>query len=100
MFTEKNRTYEKNVPFFDALYYEFRQQARKRPDDRLNRCKAECLNRVLNPLRDILKDEEYSEFLIPIVSDEDDAENGMSCSDVMMILTQYKSALEKFHRKR
>ena len=96
-FTEKNRTYSRYIPFFDALYYEFKQQTRKRPDDRLTRCKAQCLNRVLEPLKEMLEDEDYAILLRPIISDEDDMENGMDNSDAMMILTQYKSALEKYH---
>ena len=95
-FTEKNKIYNMYLPFFDALYYEFRQQTRKRPDDRLTRCKADCLNRVLGPLKEMMKGEEYAELLPPI-GGGDDGEDRMNCSDVMMILTQYKSALEKYH---
>ena len=54
-FTEKNKIYGMYLPFFDALYYEFKQQTRKRPDDRLTRCKAQCLNRVLGPLKEMLE---------------------------------------------
>ena len=97
-FTERNRIYEMYIPFFDALYFEFKQQTRKRPDDRLNRCKAECLNRVLNPLKEMMKDEAYTILLKPVVSDEEDGENGMNNSDVMILLTQFKSALEKYHK--
>ena len=97
-FIEKNRTYEMYIPFFDALFYEFKQQTRKRPDDRLNRCKADCLNKVLGPLKDMMKDEAYAILLRPVVSDEEDRESGMNNSDVMMLLTQYNSALEKYHK--
>ena len=97
-FTEKNRTYEMYLPFFDALFYEFKQQTRKRPDDRLNRCKAECLNKVLEPLKDMMRDEAYAVLLRSVVSDEADKQNGMNNSDVMILLTQYKSALEKYHK--
>ena len=47
--------------------------------------------------QDQLEDEDYAILLRPIISDEDDMENGMDNSDAMMILTQYKSALEKYH---
>ena len=97
-FVWKDKTYGMYIPFFDAMYYEFKQQTRKRPNDRVTRCKAECLNRVLNPLKEMMKDEEYAELLRPINGDGDGGEEEMSNSDVMMILTQYKSALEKFHR--
>lgn len=96
-FTEKNKIYGMYLPFFDALYYEFKQQTRKRPDERLSHCKAECLNRVLGPLKNMMKDEEYAD-LLPSIGSDADGEDGMSCSDVMIILTQYKSALEKYHK--
>ena len=93
-FIRKNKTYGKYKLFFDSLYFEFKQQTRKRPDDPLSRCKRECLNSVLRPLREMMKDEEYADLLRLI---PDNADEELSCSDVMMILTQYRSALEKFH---
>ena len=99
-FTEHNRIYEMYITFFDALFYEFKQQTRKRPDDRLNRCKAECLNKVLGPLKEMMAEEAYAILLRLVASDEEGGENGMNNSDVMMLLAQYKSALDKFRRSR
>ncbi len=96
-FTRKNRIYGTYVPFFEALYHEFRQQTRKRPDNRLNPYKAESLNRVLKPLKEMMQDEEYAELLGLAEAGEKD-EDGMSCSDAMILLTQYKSALAKYRR--
>ena len=94
-FTRKNEIYGLYMPFFEALYYEFRQQTRRNPDSRVNEYKAESLNRVLEPLRDMMQGEEYAELLGLIGTGED----GMSYGDAMILLTQYKSALAKFYRR-
>jgi len=96
-FARDNRTYGMYAPFFDALYHEFRQQTRKRPDELLNNYKAETLNKVLRPLREMMQGEEYAGLLgLAIAGDEEG--NGMTFGDVMILLTQYKSALTKYRR--
>ena len=45
-------------PFFDALYYELRKQARKQPNTPVSPYKAESLNRVLAPLEEMMQGEE------------------------------------------
>jgi len=94
-FTRKKELYALYEPFFEALYYEFRQQTRRSPDSRVNEYKAESLNRVLEPLKEIMEGEDYAELLGLIGTGED----GMSYGDAMMLLTQYRSALAKFRRK-
>lgn len=44
-----------NMPFFESLYNEFRHQTQRSPDNRVNEYKAECLNRVLEPLKDMMR---------------------------------------------
>jgi len=96
-FARDNKTYGMYAPFFDALYHEFRQQTRKRPDELLNTYKAETLNKVLRPLREMMQGEEYAGLLgFAIAGDEEG--NGMTFGDVMILLTQYKSALTKYRR--
>ena len=94
-FTRKKELYALYVPFFEALYYEFRQQTRRSPDSRVNEYKAESLNRVLVPLKEMMEGEDYAELLGLIGT----GDNGMSYGDAMMLLTQYRSALAKFRRK-
>jgi len=96
-FARHNKTYGVYYPFFDALYHEFRQQTRKKPEERLNLYKAENLNRVLTPLKDMMKNEEYAE-LLGLIEITEDGKAEMSYSDAMILLTQYKSALTKYHR--
>ena len=96
-FVRDNKTYGLYGPFFDALYFEFRQQTRKRPDELLNGYKAETLNKVLRPLREMMQGEEYAELLGPVIAGDEEG-NGMTFGDVMILLTQYKSALTKYRR--
>ncbi len=96
-FVWDNKTYGLYGPFFDALYFEFRQQTRKRPDELLNGYKAETLNKVLRPLREMMQGEEYAELLGPVITGDEEG-NGMTFGDVMILLTQYKSALTKYRR--
>ncbi len=65
----------------------------------MNRYKAESINKVLEPLKDMMKGEEYSD-LLGLIETTEDGEEGMTYGDVMILLTQYKSALAKYHRSR
>ena len=96
-FVRDSGTLELYGPFFDALYYEFRAQAKKRPDSPVNRYKAENLNRVLAPLKEMMQGEGYA-WLLGLIKEGDDEKGGMSHSDAMILLTQYKSVLAKYCR--
>ena len=61
----------------------------------MNEYKAESLNQVLVPLKEMMEGEDYAELLGLIGTGED----GMSYGDAMILLTQYRSALAKFYRK-
>lgn len=52
---------------------------------------------MLKPLYEMMKGEEYAGLLGLVESG--DGEDEMSCSDVMILLTQYKSALAKYRRR-
>ena len=97
LFIRNNGTYGLYSSFFDALYHEFRAQTRSRGENKLNPYKAESINRVLRPLKEMMKNEEYAEFLELIEEPEGETDEGMSYSDVMILLTQYRSALGKYH---
>ena len=98
-FIRNHRTYETYSSFFDALYNELKQQTRRRTDDPINVYKAEKLNKVLRPLLDMMKDEEYAGLLGLIECSEEGGEYGMTYGDAMFLMTQYKNALTKYRRK-
>lgn len=97
-YIQDNSKYGMYTTFFTGLYNEFRQQTRKKADEPINRYKAESINKVLLPLKEIMQGEEYAE-LLGLISTAEEGEEGMNYGDVMILLTQYKSALTKFHRK-
>ena len=94
-FARDNGTYNLYITFFEGLYHEFKQLARKHAEEGVNEYKAESINRVLRPLKEMMEGEEYGGFLGMVEAGEE----GMSYSDVMILLTQYKSALAQFRRQ-
>ena len=93
--------------FFDQLFYEFQAMSRKNPETVVNENKVKRLNRVLEPLMKMLKDEEEAQFLELIPEPEtqkgEDGQTvttGMSYGDVILLLTQFKSAVNRFFQKR
>ena len=96
-YIRENSIYGLYSSFFTGLYNEFRLQTRKKADQPINRYKADNINKVLQPLLEMMKGEEYAELLGLIESGED-GETEMTYSDAMLLLTQYKSALAKYHR--
>ncbi|MBQ6515536.1 MAG: hypothetical protein IJI09_12560 [Clostridia bacterium] len=93
--------------FFDQLFYEFQKMSRKNPEGIVNENKVKRLNSVLQPLLEMLKDEEYAQFLelIPEPETQETKEGqtiitGMSYGDIALLMTQFKSALTRYFQKR
>ena len=97
-FVRNSETLELYGPFFEALYYELRSQAKKRPDSPISPYKVESLNRVLTPLQEMMQGEDYA-GLLGLIEAGDDEKGCMSHSDAMILLMQYKSALAKYRRR-
>jgi len=92
--------------FFEQMYYEFQYQGRKQPNTVLNQYKVESLNQVLEPLRDMMKDEPAGKYLelipLPVEKETEDGGRimyGMTYSDVMMVLTKYRCAEGEYFQK-
>ena len=96
-FLRRHQTLELYGSFFEALYHEIKQQTRKRPESPVNAYQAESVNKVLGPLREMMKDEAYA-GLLGLIETGAEEEGGMSYSDAMILMTQYKSALAKYRR--
>ncbi len=89
---------EKNVDEFKLLSemlksqkIEFDLLSKKKADGALNKMKIKMTNRVLEPLKSLLTNEESHNFL-----DILDEENLPTNSDVVLILSQYEAAISKF----
>ena len=87
---------------FLSTYHEFQTLSRRDPKEVVNPTKVEWLNQVLEPLMEMLKEEEYAEFLttIPMPEMEKDKLKGMNYSDVVIILNHYKNLMNRYFRKR
>ncbi|MDR0438267.1 MAG: hypothetical protein LBH22_08220 [Bacteroidales bacterium] len=82
--------FEKVQTQIKGLYNEIGILSKKNPNDAVNKFKLKFINQSLKEANDILKNKKpYSDF---DVFNEDDTP---STSDVVMILEQYYSALEK-----
>ena len=107
---KKARDYEKDREefrmlnsLFEQLYYEFQILAHKSPHFVVNEYKMRQINRVLEPLRRIMKDEPSAGFLEKMEEpqrvtgpDGEEKLTGLDYSDVALTLTQYKGAIMRF----
>ena len=90
---------------FNEIYVEINEMKKKKPDGVVNAFKVERINRVLKPLYDLMKDEPYISYLdlVPVPTEEkagrSTVEAGLTYSDVMLILSQYKGGLGQFFQK-
>ena len=80
--------------FLESAYIEMKDFSKKNPDGALNDNKVKRLNRILKDLKGILKDEPTASYL-----DELDEEMLPSNSDVVLTMSQYRSAMENFRKK-
>lgn len=93
--TEKNiKDYSLLKDMLDAQRREFDLLSKKKSDGQLNKLKIKMVNRVLEPLNELFKNEPSYKFLD--VLNEDDMPTN---SDVVLIISQYEGALQNFKNK-
>lgn len=78
----------------ESIYIEMKEFSKKKPDEPLNKFKVKSVNRVLEQVKEILKNEPTVEFL-----DLLDDESLPSNSDSILILGQFKASMLQFHSK-
>lgn len=81
-------------PLINGVYEEFKELSKKKPEAGLNMYKVKVINRILESIKGLLKDEEVIQFLD--VLNQDDLPTN---SDVILILNQYLKALNMFYSK-
>jgi len=90
--TEKNiEDYELLKGMLYALKKEFDLLSKKKVDGQLNQMKIRMANRVLEPLKELFKHEESHKFLDTLNDDELPTN-----SDVVLIISQYETAINDF----
>lgn len=92
--TDKVQAYNTTVELLKSMYLEFKDLSKKKPDAAVSKSKINITNRLLTKVRSVLDDEESIGFLDLL--DEDDVPQ---VSDVTLILSQYKAAMEAFRKK-
>src|SRR3990172_10605589 len=93
--TEKNiEDYSLLKDMLHAQRQEFDLLSKKKSDGQLNKMKIKIVNRVIEPLNELLKNESSHKFLD--VLNEDDMPTN---SDVVLIISQYEKALLNFKNK-
>ena len=92
--------------FFDQLFFEFQIMSRKKGGNIVNENKVKRINKVLEPIMEMMKDQPYAIFLElipePEMIETEDGETvmiGMSYSDVALLMTQFKGALNRYFQK-
>jgi hypothetical protein len=88
---DKVDTYESTLPFLKSLYNEIQILSKKKPDATVNQNKVKIINRLLMDIQTVLINEKDSKYL-DLVNDEDLPQY----SDVVIILSQYLVAMNKF----
>ena len=86
--------YELLNPLLLGVYKELQELSKKKPDTPLNNFKIKSVNRILEPIRELLKEEDVYPFLD--ILDMDDVHTN---SDVVLILSQYIESMNIFHSK-
>lgn len=86
------------VKFMEAqlskAYFEMTEFAKKNPTEKISVLKLRLINRILNRIKEILKDDFSADFL-----DLLDEEELPSTSDAVMIMGQYSSALHQYRNR-
>lgn len=77
-----------------SVYLEMKEFSKKKPDEPLNKFKVKNINRVLEPIKEILKGEPTISFL-DLLDDDVLPSN----SDAILIIGQYTAAMERFKDK-
>ncbi len=74
-----------------SSFSELKEFSKKKPDELLNVFKVKSLNRILSPIKEIMKNEPTSNFL-----DLLDEDTIPSYSDAVLIIAQFNAAMEQF----
>jgi hypothetical protein len=90
----RGESYDDQMPLLLAMFREFQDASKKKPDGVLNKQKVQITNRLLNSIFSILEGEPNRTFLDTL--NEDDLPQN---SDVVLMLGQAVAAMEAFQKK-
>jgi hypothetical protein len=87
------QSYNTTRPLLDALYREMQELSKKKPDATLSDSKVKLINRLLEDVRAVLVKEVDFKYLDLLVT-----ETLPQNSDVVLILSQYTAAMDRFYK--
>lgn len=77
-----------------SMIREMKEFSKKKPDELLNKNKVKMINRTLNPIKELLKDQPTIDFL-----DLLDEELLPSNSDAVLIMGQFEASMNQYKNK-
>lgn len=86
--------YDMLNPLLNSMYDEMKELSAKKQDLILNKVKVTMINRILRQIKDLLQDQPTSEFI-----DLLDEDTLPSNSDAVLVLSQYRSAMNQFRNR-
>ena len=84
-------TYQMLAKLLDSSFIELKEFSKKKPDELLNKFKVTSLNRILSPIKEIMRNEPTALFL-----DLLDEDTIPSYSDAVLIIAQFQAAMKQF----
>jgi len=84
-------TYEMLAKLLDSSFLELKEFSKKKPDELLNKFKVTSLNRILSPIKEVMRNEPTALFL-----DLLDEDTIPSYSDAVLIIAQFQAAMKQF----
>jgi hypothetical protein len=91
---EQAAAYDRFVPMLEAAHREMTELSKKKQDGIVNPLKIKMINRLLTELSTVIENDPSYSF-VDMLDEESLPQN----SDVVLILSQWKAALEQFHKK-
>jgi len=84
-------TFEMLEKLLNSSYLEMKQFSNKKPDELLNKFKVKSINRILEPIKLVMRNEPTAAFLDLL--DEDEIPSN---SDAILIIAQFQAAMRQF----
>jgi hypothetical protein len=91
---ERAESWEIAMPLLEAMYLEFKELGKKKPDGVVGESKIRITNRLLAKCREVLEVESVLQFLDLLEKD-----NMPQNSDVVLSLSQYVAAMKAFRNE-
>lgn len=91
---ETTEQFDMLFPIVESVFNEIKELSKKKQDGALNDLKVKMTNRVLSKVKTILKDDPTLEFL-DLLNEESLPTN----SDAVLIISQFKGAMQQFKNR-